>query len=39
MIQNNINSLSIKVTTYNVENLFDKVDDPSKDDGPPKPVK
>ncbi|MGC8733596.1 MAG: endonuclease/exonuclease/phosphatase family protein [bacterium] len=35
MIQNNLNT--IKITTYNVENLFDKVDDPNKDDGPPKP--
>ncbi|MCX7758063.1 MAG: endonuclease/exonuclease/phosphatase family protein, partial [bacterium] len=28
--------LNIKVSTYNVENLFDKFDDPVKDDGPPK---
>ncbi len=35
MINNNVNK--IKITTYNVENLFDKVDDPNKDDGPPKP--
>jgi len=35
MIENGVNK--IKITTYNVENLFDKVDDPNKDDGPPKP--
>jgi len=35
MIENGINK--IKISTYNVENLFDKVDDPNKDDGPPKP--
>ena len=35
MIENRINK--IKITTYNVENLFDKFDDPDKDDGPPKP--
>ncbi|MCS7243364.1 MAG: endonuclease/exonuclease/phosphatase family protein [Candidatus Calescibacterium sp.] len=28
--------INIKVTTYNVENLFDRFDDPLKDDGPPK---
>jgi len=36
MIQNNLNNV-IKITTYNVENLFDRIDDPNKDDGPPKP--
>ncbi len=35
MINNQLNK--IKITTYNVENLFDKIDDPNKDDGPPKP--
>jgi len=33
----NINS--IKFTTYNVDNLFDSIDDPYKDDGPPKSEK
>ncbi|MFN3995414.1 MAG: endonuclease/exonuclease/phosphatase family protein, partial [bacterium] len=33
----NINT--IKLATYNVRNLFDKVDDPLKEDGPPKPEK
>ena len=32
-----MNISSIKITTYNVENLFDREDDPFKDDGPPKP--
>jgi len=38
---NNIhtNNTQIKLTTYNVYNLFDKVDDPDKDDGPPKDEK
>jgi len=31
--------MQIKFTTYNVENLFDNIDDPSKDDGPPKSEK
>ncbi len=42
-IDNNLNNSSsspemneIKLTTYNVENLFDKYDDPNKADGPPK---
>jgi endonuclease/exonuclease/phosphatase family metal-dependent hydrolase len=35
MIENGVNK--IRITTYNVENLFDKVDDPNKDDGPSKP--
>lgn len=30
---------NIKITTYNVDNLFDNIDDPSKDDGPPKSEK
>jgi endonuclease/exonuclease/phosphatase family metal-dependent hydrolase len=33
------NNTEIKLTTYNVYNLFDKVDDPNKDDGPPKDEK
>jgi endonuclease/exonuclease/phosphatase family metal-dependent hydrolase len=33
------NNAEIKLTTYNVENLFDKIDDPIKDDGPPKDEK
>lgn len=37
-LNNNLNN-EIKLTTYNVMNLFDKVDDPNKDDGPPKPDK
>jgi endonuclease/exonuclease/phosphatase family metal-dependent hydrolase len=38
---NNIhtNNTEVKLTTYNVYNLFDKVDDPNKDDGPPKDEK
>jgi endonuclease/exonuclease/phosphatase family metal-dependent hydrolase len=38
---NNIhtNNAEIKLTTYNVENLFDKIDDPNKEDGPPKDEK
>jgi hypothetical protein len=35
MIENGINK--IKISTYNVENLFDKVDDPNKDDRSAKP--
>ncbi len=34
-LNNSLNN-EVKLTTYNVENLFDKVDDPNKDDGPPK---
>lgn len=29
----------VKIATYNVDNLFDNIDDPSKDDGPPKSEK
>lgn len=34
-----INRANIKLATYNVCNLFDKIDDPLKDDGPAKPEK
>lgn len=34
-----IRQIGVKFTTYNVENLFDEIDDPFKDDGPPKPKK
>ncbi|MFN4220482.1 MAG: endonuclease/exonuclease/phosphatase family protein, partial [bacterium] len=34
-----IKQVSVKFSTYNVENLFDRVDDPFKDDGPPKDEK
>lgn len=34
-----IRQVNVKFTTYNVENLFDGVDDPFKDDGPAKPEK
>jgi len=33
------NNTEVKLTTYNVENLFDKIDDPNKEDGPPKDEK
>ncbi|MGC8815543.1 MAG: endonuclease/exonuclease/phosphatase family protein [bacterium] len=32
----NVSNPEIKLTTYNVENLFDKYDDPNKSDGPSK---
>jgi len=37
--KNDNSNTEIKLTTYNVENLFDKIDDPIKEDGPPKDEK